>query len=66
VDFSRTVGLVQLLRARNIHCELMVFPDDLHESQIHENWVVTWNRMGDFFRRFVWDRQVTSNERANR
>jgi len=66
VDFSQTVGLVQLLRARNIHYELMVFPDDLHESQIHENWVVTWNRMGDFFRRFVWDRNVTSNERSNR
>jgi dipeptidyl-peptidase 4 len=61
VDFSQTVGLVQLLRARNVYYELMVFPDDLHESQIHENWIETWNHIGDFFRRFVWDRNVTSN-----
>ncbi|MCI0433875.1 MAG: prolyl oligopeptidase family serine peptidase [Gemmatimonadetes bacterium] len=60
VDFSQTVGLVQLLRARNVHYELMVFPDDLHESQIHAYWIETWNRMGDFFKRFVWERKLTN------
>jgi len=62
VDFSQTVGLVQLLRARNVYYELMVFPDDLHESQIHANWIETWNRIGDFFKRFVQERNVTSNQ----
>jgi dipeptidyl-peptidase-4 len=57
VDFAQTVGLVQLLRARNVYYELTVIPDDLHESQIHENWVVTFNRMGDFFKRFVWNKE---------
>lgn len=57
VDFAQTVGLVQLLRARNVYYELMVVPDDLHESMIHENWVITFNRMGDFFKRFVWNRE---------
>ena len=56
VDFAQTVGLVQLLRARNVYYELMVIPDDLHESMIHKNWVETFERMGAFFKRFVWDR----------
>jgi dipeptidyl aminopeptidase/acylaminoacyl peptidase len=61
VDFAQTVGLVPLLRARNVYYELMVIPDDLHESMIHENWVVTFNRMGDFFKRFVWNRETPPN-----
>ena len=58
VDFAQTVGLVQLLRARNVYYELTVIPDDLHESMIHQNWVVTFNRIGDFFKRFVWNREA--------
>jgi dipeptidyl aminopeptidase/acylaminoacyl peptidase len=60
VDFAQTVGLVQLLRARNIYHELMVIPDDLHESMIHSIWIDTWERMGTFLRRFVWDRESTA------
>jgi len=58
VDFSQTIGLVNLLRAHGVHYELMVFPDDLHESMIHQYWVDTWIRVGDFLKRFVWDRQT--------
>ncbi|MGQ0766174.1 MAG: S9 family peptidase [Gemmatimonadota bacterium] len=58
VAFSQTVGLVQLLRARNIYHELMVIPDDLHESMFHSIWLDTWERMGQFFGRFVRDRQA--------
>ena len=58
VDFAQTVGLVQLLRARNIYHELIVVPDDLHESMIHRNWIDTFDRMGVFFKRFVWDRSA--------
>lgn len=57
VDFAQTVGLVQLLRARNIYHELMVIPDDLHESMFHSIWLDTWERMGTFLKRFVWERQ---------
>lgn len=60
VAFSQTVGLVQLLRARNIHHELIVIPDDLHESMLHSRWMDTWNRMGDFLKRFVWSGQVAT------
>jgi dipeptidyl-peptidase 4 len=60
VAFSQTVGLVQLLRARNIYYELTVIPDDLHESMLHSRWIDTWNRMGDFLKRFVWSGQVAT------
>ncbi len=56
VDFAQTVGLVQLLRARNIYHELIVVPDDLHESMLHKNWIDTFDKMGVFFKRFVWDK----------
>ncbi|MGH7638430.1 MAG: S9 family peptidase, partial [Gemmatimonadaceae bacterium] len=59
VDFAQTVGLVSLLRARNIYHELMVMPDDLHESWYHENWLITFDRMGKFFERFVWKKSPT-------
>ncbi len=57
VDFAQTVGLVQLLRARGIYHELIVVPDDLHESMLHRNWIDTFDRMGVFFKRFVWNRE---------
>ena len=60
VEFSQTVGLVQLLRARGIYHELIVIPDDTHESMLHSRWIYTWNRMGDFLRRFVWEKQVAA------
>ena len=62
VDFAQTVGLVQLLRARNIYYELEVVPDDVHESLIHENWIGTFSRMGDFLKRFVWDKSVAMSK----
>jgi len=58
VDFAQTVGLVQLLRARNVYHELIVVPDDLHESMLHRNWIDTFDRMGVFFKRFVRDRSA--------
>jgi dipeptidyl aminopeptidase/acylaminoacyl peptidase len=60
VDFAQTVGLVQLLRARDIYYELMVIPDDLHESMLHSLWLDTWTRIGKFLHRFVWEKQVAA------
>jgi dipeptidyl-peptidase-4 len=61
VNFAQTVGLVQLLRARNIYHEMIIIPDDVHESLLHSRWIYTWNRMGDFLKRFVWDKGVATN-----
>jgi dipeptidyl-peptidase-4 len=66
VDFAQTVGLVQLLRAKNVYHELMVIPDDLHESMFHGIWMDTWNRMTAFLKRFVWDKATTATSSQNK
>jgi dipeptidyl aminopeptidase/acylaminoacyl peptidase len=48
VAFQQTTGLVQLLRARNVEYELIVFPDDTHESMLHSRWIYTLDRMEKF------------------
>ncbi len=48
VSFQQTTGLVQLLRARNVDYELIVFPDDTHESMLHSRWMYTLDRMEKF------------------
>ena len=58
VDFSQTIGLVNLLRARNVYHELTVIPDDTHESLIHSRWIDIWNHSTDFLHRFVWEKQT--------
>jgi dipeptidyl aminopeptidase/acylaminoacyl peptidase len=58
VDFAQTVGLVNLLRAHGVYYELIVVPDDLHESMMHSVWMDTWDRTAKFLDRFVRDRQT--------
>jgi dipeptidyl-peptidase-4 len=53
VAFQQTTGLVQLLRQRDVHYELIVFPDDTHESMLHSRWLYTLERMESFFRKFL-------------
>jgi hypothetical protein len=38
----------------------MVIPDDLHESMLHGLWLDTWNRIGKFLHRFVWEKQTAT------
>jgi dipeptidyl-peptidase-4 len=53
VAFSQTTGLVQLLRARNIYHELIVFPDEVHDFLVYGKWIKTFNAADDFFDRFL-------------
>jgi dipeptidyl-peptidase 4 len=53
VNFSQMVGLVQLLRARNIYFELVVYPDDVHETLLHKRWLYTFSRMETFLNKFL-------------
>jgi dipeptidyl aminopeptidase/acylaminoacyl peptidase len=53
VAFQQTTGLVQLLRQRDVHYELIVFPDDTHESMLHSRWLYTLDRMDRFFKKFL-------------
>ena len=44
VPFSETVDLVQELRKRNVEVEQMIFPDDVHDLLLHQNWVKAFER----------------------
>jgi dipeptidyl-peptidase-4 len=55
VAFAQTTGLVQLLRAHNVYHELIVFPDDVHDSLLYKRWVYTFDRTADFINRFIGD-----------
>jgi dipeptidyl-peptidase-4 len=61
VDFSQTIGLVDLLRARNVYFELIVNPDDTHETLLHSRWLMTFGRMQDFLTRFLRNKSVSSS-----
>jgi dipeptidyl-peptidase 4 len=53
VAFQQTTGLVQLLRQRDVYYELIVFPDDTHESMLHSRWMYTLERMEAFLKKFL-------------
>jgi dipeptidyl-peptidase-4 len=53
VAFQQTTGLVQLLRQKDVYYELIVFPDDTHESMLHSRWLYTLGRMETFFKKFL-------------
>jgi dipeptidyl aminopeptidase/acylaminoacyl peptidase len=53
VAFQQTTGLVQLLRARDIPYELVVFPDDVHDSLVHARWLYTFKRMDEFLKKYL-------------
>ena len=55
VAFSQTVGLVQLLRQRDVYHELIVFPDDVHDSLLHSRWLYLLGRMDTFLQKFLGD-----------
>lgn len=51
VAFSQTVNLVPLLRAHHTPYELMVFPDEVHDSLLWRTWLRVFAATGDFFER---------------
>jgi dipeptidyl-peptidase-4 len=64
VAFAQTTGLVQLLRAHNVYHELIVFPDDVHDSLLYKRWLYTFDRTGEFLNRFIGDaaRKTTTEQ----
>ena len=63
VSFLQTVGLVQLLRQRDVYYELIVFPDDVHESLLHSRWMYTLGRMQTFLHKFLGEATPVSANR---
>jgi len=59
VAFAQTIGLVNQLRKRGVYFELMVYPDDVHDTQIYGRWLQTFGRVDTFLRRFVWNKEAS-------
>jgi dipeptidyl-peptidase 4 len=53
VAFQQMTGLIQLLRIRNVHYELIVYPDDTHETLLHARWLNSFGRLGEFLGRYL-------------
>lgn len=53
VPFAQTVDLVHLLRAHHVPYELIVFPDEIHDSLLWRTWTQVFAATGDFFDRVL-------------
>jgi len=62
VAFQQMTGLVQLLRQRDVYFELIVFPDDVHESLLHSRWMYTLGRMETFLHKFLWEAPASASQ----
>jgi len=62
VAFQQMTGLVQLLRQRDVYYELIVFPDDVHESLLHSRWMYTLGRMETFLHKFLWEAPASASK----
>jgi dipeptidyl aminopeptidase/acylaminoacyl peptidase len=62
VNFAQTVGLVSLLRAHDVSFELMVLPDDTHETLLYKRWLPLWERMEVFLNKHLKKEDVSSTQ----
>ncbi|MGB8493277.1 MAG: prolyl oligopeptidase family serine peptidase [Candidatus Acidiferrum sp.] len=53
VGFSQTVDLIARLRAKGVHLEQLVFPDEVHDFLLHRHWVEAYKAASEFL-----DRQI--------
>ncbi len=51
VAFAQTVELAEDLRARGVHVETLVFPDETHDLQLHRSWIALFKAADDFLAR---------------
>jgi dipeptidyl-peptidase-4 len=66
VNFAQTVGLVSLLRAHNIPHEIMVQPDDTHETLLYRRWLPLWDRMEAFLNKHLKKENVPSTSQQQK
>ena len=51
VEFSQTVDLLQRLRARKVHVEELIFPDEIHGFLMWKSWIRAYGAADEFFGR---------------
>ncbi len=51
VAYKQTPLLADALRARGVHVEELIFPDEVHEFLLHSDWLRIYQAEADFFER---------------
>jgi len=51
VAYTQTPMLADALRARGVHVEELIFPDELHGFVLHRDWLAAYQAASDFFDR---------------
>jgi dipeptidyl aminopeptidase/acylaminoacyl peptidase len=53
VAFNQTPMLADALRARGVHVEELIFPDEIHEFLLHKDWLKAYEAEAAFFERVL-------------
>ena len=53
VRFIESVALIEKLRAKSVHVEQLVFPDEVHGFLLHRSWVAAYVATAEFFDRML-------------
>lgn len=61
VPFNETVYFMEKLRKRNIHCEQLVLPDEIHSFLMHQNWLKVYQATFDFIHKYTWPNAKETN-----
>ncbi len=63
VPFSESVELVEQLRARRVHVEQLVFPDEVHGFLLNRSWIRAYTAAAGFLDRHLGPRRAPSQGR---
>jgi dipeptidyl aminopeptidase/acylaminoacyl peptidase len=53
VAYAQTPLLADALRARNVHVEELIFPDELHDFLLHRDWLAAYQAAAAFFEKIL-------------
>jgi dipeptidyl aminopeptidase/acylaminoacyl peptidase len=53
VAYAQTPILADTLRAQGVHVEELIFPDEIHEFELHGDWLKAYEAEADFFARML-------------
>jgi len=62
VPFSESVDLAEALAKQGVDYEELVFPDDVHDFLLHENWLAAFVASADFLDRKLGSRAPATNQ----
>ena len=55
VNIHQSIQLIEALRARDVHVEQLVFPDEVHGFLVHDHWLQVFRAADDFLTRMLKD-----------